>query len=449
MKHLHRLQALAIVLVLCSNSCSFSQDNNKRQWEPIQKLKIWIHSRAGGEADSQVIKQQIKDFNSSQQHIKVELTIIPERSYNAQIQTAALSQDLPDIVDLDGPWTAYYAWQGNLIPLENLISKRVLDDLLPSIVQQGTYKNHLYSVGAFDAGLCLYGHRSQLNAAGVRRFPKGYKDAWTIAEFNQILTDLAKRDVDGQVLDLQLNGREEWITFGYSPIIVSAGSDLIRRSDYKSANGKLNSPEAVRAMKQVQSWIKKGYVDVNNDGAAFSSGRVALSWMGHWAYRNYKSAAEKASGKDDLVILPLPNFGKGSKSSQGSFSWGITTSCKEKSCQKGAAKFLEFLLQPKQVLATANASDSIPGTKGAIAQSKLHSKNGPLYLFADQLMAKQYALRPQSPAYPVITLAFQEAFTNIRKGRDVKEALDNAVKEIDLDIQNNQGYPEIQRGVSP
>jgi multiple sugar transport system substrate-binding protein len=49
--------------------------------------------------------------------------------------------------------------------------------------------------------------------------------------------------------------------------------------------------------------------------------------------------------------------------------------------------------------------------------------------------------RPVTPAYPVITQAFAEAVQNIVAGADVKEELDKAVKKIDRDIEDNQGYP--------
>jgi multiple sugar transport system substrate-binding protein len=49
--------------------------------------------------------------------------------------------------------------------------------------------------------------------------------------------------------------------------------------------------------------------------------------------------------------------------------------------------------------------------------------------------------RPLTPGYPVITEAFAEAVQNIIGGADVKSELDKAVKRIDLDIEDNQGYP--------
>ncbi len=427
-----RLTPLSILvpLLLCISGCNGSSSAQKGT------LRVWVHS--GQESERKVIEEQAKRFNDSQNETKVRLTFIPEGSYNSQVQAAALSKDLPDVLEFDGPFVYNYVWQKNLVPMDTLISESVRQDLLPSILAQGTYRGKLYSIGTFDSGLGLYGRRSHLEAAGVR-IPKVNQDAWTVAEFNQVLAALAKKDRDHQVLDLKLNYRGEWFTYGFSPILQSAGGDLIQRNTYKTASGSLNSTTAVIAVKALQGWIQKGYVDPNIDDAAFTSGKVALSWVGHWAYKDYA----KAVGKD-LVVLPLPNFGTGSKTAQGSWNWGITTNCKGQDCQRSAMRFLEFLLRPKEVLAMANANGAVPGTKQAIAQSKLYAPGGPLRLFASQLLAGETVPRPQTPAYPVITSAFQEAFANTRNGLDVKTALDKAVTTIDLDIQDNQGYPEVK-----
>ena len=429
---IRRFQPLGLFssLLLCLSSCSSLFVGKTAPIRP-GIIRVWAHS--GQAAERQVLEQQVQRFNAARTGTTVELTFIPEGSYNAQVQAAALSKDLPDVLEFDGPFVYNYVWQQNLVPMDKLISASVKQDLLPSILQQGTYHGRLYSVATFDSGLGLYGRRSQLQAAGIR-VPKGNKDAWTVAEFDRALSALAARDPDGQVLDLKLNLRGEWVTYGFLPIIQSAGG---------KANGSLNSPSAVTAMQSVQNWLKQGYVDPNIDDAAFTSGRVPLSWVGHWAYKDYA----KAVGKD-LVVLPLPNFGQGSKTAQGSWNWGITTNCPTSTCQKSAMSFLEFLLQPQEVLAMANVNGAVPGTKQAIARSQLYAPTGPLHLFAAQLLAGETVPRPQTPAYPVITAAFQEAFANIRNGLPVKTALDKAARSIDLDLQDNQNYPDLT-GRSP
>ncbi|NEQ66434.1 MAG: extracellular solute-binding protein [Symploca sp. SIO2D2] len=393
-------------------------------------IQVWAHS--GPQAERQTIEQQVQSFNASQQDVTVELKFLPEGSYNSQVQAAAVSGDLPDVLEFDGPFVYNYVWQGNLIPLDGMLTPELRQDLLPSIIKQGTYHDCLYSLGTFDSGLGLYGNRSKLQAAGAR-IPQGNEDAWTAEEFQEILANLAQQDPDGQILDLKLNYRGEWFTYGFSPILQSPGGDLINRSDYQSADGVINGKPAVAAMQELQSWLQQEYVDPNIDDAAFTEGRVALSWVGHWAYQDYL----KAVG-DNLILLPLPNFGEGSKTGQGSWNWGITS----KSLNPTAAmQFLEFLLQTDQVLAMTNANGAVPGTKTAIDQSPLYAEGGPLRLFSSQLLTGKSVPRPQTPAYPVITSVFQEAFADIRHGTEVETALNKAAAAIDEDIKDNEGYP--------
>jgi multiple sugar transport system substrate-binding protein len=185
-------------------------------------------------------------------------------------------------------------------------------------------------------------------------------------------------------------------------------------------------------MKEVQGWYQAGLVDPNTDDAAFIQRRAALSWAGHWEYPRYS----KALG-EDLLLLPLPDFAKGSRTGQGSWAWALTKQCKN---QEAAKAFLEFLLRPEEILAMTNANGAVPATQSAVARSPLYSKEGPLRLFVTQLRTTALP-RPITPAYPVITSVFEDAFDDILNGRDVKETLDEAVSSIDEDIRDNKGYP--------
>lgn len=394
-------------------------------------LDVWAHS--GQESERSTLQEQVSRFNTTQNNIRIELTFIPERTYNAQAQAAALAGDLPDLLEFDGPYLYRYAWQGYLVPLDDLLVQQTRDELLPSILKQGEYQGRLYSVGIFDSGLGIYARRSMLQKVGAR-IPQSPADAWSAEEFDEILTRLAQLDPDGAVLDLKLNYPDEWYTYAFSPLIQSAGGDLINRQNYLSAEGYLNSDASVIAMKKLQSWISNGYVDSNVDDSAFVSGRVALSWVGHWEYRHYSDMFQ-----DDLLLLPLPDFGKGMRTGQGSWSWGITRNSRH---PQAAAKFLEFLLQTKEVLAMANANGAVPATRTAIRQSDLYGPDAPLQLFADQLLGGYSVPRPRTPAYPVISNSFQKAFRAIRDRIDVKQALDEAVRKINQDIEDNRGYPD-------
>ncbi len=233
-------------------------------------------------------------------------------------------------------------------------------------------------------------------------------------------------------MNLKHNYAGEWYTYAFSPFLQSAGGDLIDRRTYATAEGVLNGPDSVRAMTTIQSWIRRGYVDPNIDGGAFTTGRVALAVGGHWNYEQYATALGK-----NLLLLPLPDMGHGSRTGQGSWLWAVTRRCRH---PERAAEFLAFLLSPREVLAMADANSAVPGTRTAVQRSGLYREGGPLRLFVTQLLDGYAVPRPRTPAYPVITAEFQQAFDRIRAGGNVQEILDRAAAEIDEDIQDNEGY---------
>jgi multiple sugar transport system substrate-binding protein len=401
-----------------------------------QELSLFYH--AGGE-EKQAFMSIVEAFNASQDRVTVTVESVPEGTYNDAVQAAAASGELPDVLDFDGPNLYNYAWNGNLIPLDECLDRQTTTDLLPSIVEQGTYNDQLYGVGAFDSGMVLYAYRSALEEIGAR-IPQDTGDAWTAEEFTQILTDLRAAGYERPLDAHMWYGRQgEWFTYAFSPIVQSAGGDLIDRAGFQSADGVLNGPEAVGAMESFQSWFTEGYVETEaQDDSPFLRKRSPLAWMGMWMYPTYEEAAETAD--DELLVLPLPDFGSGSKTGMGSWQFGITSQAEE---PDAAAAFLEHLLRTENLLTLSEAVAAPPATRAALAESELYGDGGPMSLVTANLeRAPEVAVpRPQTPAYPAITQAFKRAVDDISQGRDVQEALDEAAARIDRDIEDNDGYP--------
>ena len=426
---------LIAAALLSTNSLMACGGREAPTAEPgVTLLTVWAHS--GQESERQALTRMVEQFNATNDDIRVDITFLADGGYNSQVQSAALANALPDLLEFDGPFVYNYAWQGHLLPLDDLLPDELRERLIPSIIEQGTYAGGLYSVGMYDSGLGLYGRRSMLDEAGVR-IPAGPEDAWSADEFEAALAALAAITPHGRALDLKLNYTGEWYCYAFSPAIQSAGGDLIDREDYQSADGVLNSPEAVAVMTRFQSWLNEHeYVDPNTDDTAFTGGRVALSWVGHWEYPRYLEAHG-----DDLVVMPLPDFGNGPRTGQGSWNWGITRRCEDPAA---AMRFLEFLLEDAQVLAMTEGNAAVPATTTAAAQSPLYAEGSPLNLFVTQLTEGYGVPRPATPAYGVITSVFEQAFDDIRNGADVQTVLDRAVAAIDRDIADNEGYPEPQ-----
>ena len=159
-------------------------------------VSVWAHS--GQAAERRVLQAQIARFNRQQPTLQARLTLLPEGSYNGQVQASALADDLPCLLEFDGPYVYNYVWQGKLIPLDEFIPPALRRELLPSILAQGSYRNKLYTVATYDSGLGLYARKSLLAKIGAR-IPQGPDSAWSIAEFDSVLKRLRKFDTDGQV----------------------------------------------------------------------------------------------------------------------------------------------------------------------------------------------------------------------------------------------------------
>lgn len=395
-------------------------------------VSMWVHAGPGPERD--VYVASVRAFNEASPDIKIKLLTLPEGKYNDQVNAAALANKLPCILDFDGPNVYNYAWSKKIVPLDDLpIGKTAKAEMLPTLVRQGTYNGKLYSVGQYDSSLALWGNAKTLTAAGIR-IPTGVDDAWTLAEFEDALKRLKAAGV-AYPLDMKFNyGIGEWVSYGFSPLLQSFGGDLIDRKTYRSAKGVLNGPEAVKALTTLQSWVKQGYVNpaTKNDGD-FAQGKSAISWVGHWAYNDYR----KALG-DDLVLIPMPRFGARAVTGAGSWNFGISKSC---ATVPAASKVLEHLMSKAEILKVTAVNGAVPATRAAQAESPYYGPGGPLRLAIEQANKGVSRVRPETPAYPVISAAFVEAVNNIVGGGSVQKELDKAVRKIDQDIEDNNGYP--------
>lgn len=406
------------------------------QDEPI-KIKLWHHGGPENEADAN--REQVQRFNASQDAIEVEYVEQPGGAvagsgYNDAVNAAAVAGDLPCILDLDGPNLYNYAWAGFIMPLDGFISDELRADLLPSLIDQGTYKGSIYALGQYDSGLALVGRKSLLEKAGVR-IPTSIEDAWTLEEFNDALAKLQVLDDVEYAIDLKMNyGAGEWFTYAFSPVLQSWGGDLINRETYMSAEGILNGPEAVAAMTWFQDLFNQGYTIISPpDDYEFVNGTAALGWLGHWMTTSYYEAFG-----DDMVVIPMPDFGMGAVTGMGSWAWSISSQCEH---PEAAWEYLEFALNPDEILAITDENGAVPGRFSALEKSDLFGEGGRLNVFVQQLESGIAVPRPVTPGYPAITSAFYTAMDNIIKGADVQGELDAAVDKIDQDIEDNDGYP--------
>lgn len=393
--------------------------------------EITVQWHQGAESEVTAVQKMVKDFNASQQDVTATLKLVPEADYATSLSGQADSDSVPDVVDTDASKAFTYAWSGDLQPITTCLTDELKADLLPSIIRQGEYAGQSWAVGMFDSGLGVYTTKTALEKAGVRE--PSLDQPWTSAEFTDALAKFKDAGFSAPA-DLKKNyGQSEWYAYGFAPIVLSGGGALLSE-DNQTAEGQLNSEGAVGALTDFQSWFKSGLVGDNTDDNDFLKGKSAISWVGHWMYNSYKEEFG-----DDLVVVPLPDFGTGVKTGQGSWQWGIGANAAD---PDAAWSFIDYTLQPEQQKLIAAASGGIPARTSVADADPKFAEGGDLRVFFEQLTEGVSVPRPTTPAYLIVSDAFNQAIQDIIDGADVQESLDKAVADIDQDIEDNAGYPD-------
>jgi multiple sugar transport system substrate-binding protein len=419
--------ALASVAACSSGNGSDSPDTSGNPGSgDAATVELWTHA-GGNEAELGVLTTIVDDFNASQSDYKVEVQDFPQDAYNDAVVAAASSNNLPCIVDIDGPNVPNWAWAGYLQPLG--LDESVYDGQLAGTL--GRIDGEVYSYGYFDVALAMFSRESTLNDAGVR-IPT-IDDPWTGDEFNDALAKIDGLDRFDYAVDFGTGGGGEWIPYAYSPLLQSFGGDLIDRSEFASAEGALNGAEALEWAQWFRGLVDQGYMaQASGEDATldFVNGTSGILYTGNWADATVREAF------DDAVVLPPPDFGAGPTIGAGSWQWGLTTGCDN---PDGARAYLEFAHDTQYFVAYAEAIGLIPATLAAADEIPAFAEGGQNRIYLE--LADRFAtVRPETPAYPFISSVFQKATQDILAGGDAQSILDRAVQDIDRDIAQNGGY---------
>ena len=228
-------------------------------------------------------------------------------------------------------------------------------------------------------------------------------------------------------------GTGEWLTYAFSPLVQSMGGDLIDRETW-TAEGTLDGPETVEALTMVKGWANQGWIVPAEAGDAsfYGDKTSALSWVANWGVA---TAAEGLC--DDLVILPMPDFGEGAVTALGSWCSTISRDAEDPAA---TARLIEALLAPETIQGMYEAGVYPSGRVSALSVTPRFAEGGDLHLYQQQL-DRIAVPRPVHPAYPVISSAFSQAMADVLDGADPQEALSEAARDIDGDIADNDGYP--------
>ena len=129
----------------------------------------------------------IDEFNHSNQGFSVKATYLSNSKAplrDSLLQSFA-SGNAPDILSLDGPDVAYWAYMDSLLPFDDYMDSSFLNSFLEPILLQGSYEGRLYHLGYTESTLCILYNKELFNHLQVR-IPTNTEEAWSWDEFLSI-----------------------------------------------------------------------------------------------------------------------------------------------------------------------------------------------------------------------------------------------------------------------
>lgn len=383
-----------------------------------KEIKVWISSGAEDEIYMKMFREIEGDLS-----IKIVDEYYSKDELDSKMQSAPIAGDMPDAVVADYLLIPKYYDAGMVANLNDYVSDELMDDFLPSVVDECTLDGKIISVAQFDSGLALWANKEMLEAAQVR-IPESYKDAWDRAEFEDALKKLKESGVKYPLYVRQNKPSTEYFTF--VPLLASFGGDYMNR-ETGLCTGTLDSPETIEMFNYVKWLFDEGYCDRSCDyETSFQQKENALVLNGHYKYSDYKEI-----GEDNLIIIPIPDMGNGVFTCSGSTVMIMTTGAQDAGVDDAVWAMLEAATSPKYINMVVSVNGAVPSRSSVMESSELYAEGGKLYLYREQLEAGISFLRPYTCAHKTIYDAVTSVIANIYAGADPEAELKEAAVNID------------------
>ncbi|AGB41686.1 ABC-type sugar transport system, periplasmic component [Halobacteroides halobius DSM 5150] len=309
----------------------FGDDEEKNQ-EKV--LEMWTR-----EVSAQVIKPAIKEFNTKNKNIEIQLTSIPQSNFADKFATALASGSAPDIVSIDLVLVPYFSSVNAFKDItEKYNSLKFKNQLVNNMVRLGKYKGRQYALPfSSDVSALLY-NKDHFREVGLD--PEKPPKTWE--ELREYAKKLTTKEHYGYGFS-GANGGAQMFTF--MPYVWGNGGQILNNSKTKSI---FNSPETREAFNLYKNLLENKVVPPGSVSygwvqaqGAFTSGKVSMYPSGNFMV----SLLNKKYPNLDFGVALLPKSEDGSHSS---FAGGeLIAIPKNSDYPKAAWKFIKYALSKK------------------------------------------------------------------------------------------------------
>ena len=416
-------KVLSVVMAAAMMTSIFSATAVTASAADAEELTIWVHETDSPEG--QLYKTLVDEFNKEYEGTyHATLTQIARSGdaggYDDKVNAAITNGGLPDVFTVDGIAVAQYADANAIVPIGDYFKEDELADFNPSIIQQGTYNDELYTLGVMDSSVGVFYNKDMFEKAGIE--PATAEKPWTLAQLEDAAKKLTTDDCYG--ITMSLDAKDETCIYFFLPLIYSQDSSVLDK-DGETAEGFLNGD----ATKNVFNWIKEmadnGYASATPAENSFELGQAAMALTGSWEPGNL------AKYDINWGLMPMPVYDENSTpaSACGSWTFAMSSNCSDEK-KEGAAELIRFMTSTDASARMYEANAMPPARSSAFEKIDAFNEE-PLNVFSYQLQNTAKA-RPVSVYYPILSNQFATALQNVLTGMEVDEALDQAVEQYNF-----------------
>lgn len=378
-----------------------------------------------------IFETMAAEYKKINPHVTIDYISIPFGDIKKQTFIMSASNDAPDIIQTHTAWFSTYAASDIVVPLDDLLGKAYVDDLITSLRDDYTYRGQLMGVPWAPSPYILYWNKELFEQAGLdpETPPKTYDDMIAYAEkIAKLKTDNGDKIYGfGEAADkLPINGLVALRN------LYSFGGSIYD----EDGNVNINTPE-VKAMftfykKLANDDLTPTSAKLKDLRNLFSIGRLGMYMDGYYGKAVYRNLSGKGEAFDKVWGAALvPHNATGDSVSIGeAHGLVISKDCKNPDV---AADFIKFITDKEMITKYHQSNDVLSARKSFASDPDLND-NEIAKVLVDQLNNHSHALPPNNKGmeqgFLEIAGALQKVMLVDTNVDDVIEELNNKLKGL-------------------
>ena len=376
----------------------------------------------------------IEKFEQAHPNIKVRTRITPYTEFITSLAIMWAANDVSDVVLTNSPDIKQYAYEGALLPLDDLFPKSDYQYYAPGIIEDVLWEGSIYGAPIWDSAVGLYYNVDMFNDAGIQA-PRTLDEAWTFNEFVTNVTKVMKTAEKNQnrkvwgMASVNNPLREDYWNMW---IVRSAGTEDSNTfksisDDGTKLRGYLDTPEAIEALKFYQKLYNEyEFMPKADVPDGFGTGQVA-TYLGPissgWTFTNNFPNL-------NWDVMPLPYFVT-PITHTGSFAPSIAARTRH---PEAAKAFVKYLSSAEALITYAQYNQSLPGRIDIRNQIPEFSEGHSLMF--QELNEKWGRSRPMSPGHTIYqNIISRDMMLDIAYGADVERTVRDAINAAESQLR--------------